>query len=343
MARDTTTYQAVLQDIRKGRIAPAYLFHGEEQFLAEQLSDAIVQTAFGAPKDDFNLHVFHAREHDASAIVNAAMSFPMLADRKVVIVRDADQLRKEDRDSLTAYLQHPLASTSLVVVASKADFRQNPFKLLKEGAVCVELKPLREYEAPEWIETFAGQHGKRIRERAAILLASKVDVSLQELSSEVEKLATYAGTREEITEEDVETVVGLSRQYNIFELCSAVGRKDLPRALQIFDRMHRLGEEPVGMIVMLYRQFVILLKICEMRDRRRSQAEIQQHLKDSLRINPYFFENDYWPQAQQYRTVEAEKAFGFLQEADEAIKSSQMESALIMHRLLFKLIRGAEA
>jgi DNA polymerase III delta subunit len=80
-----------------------------------------------------------------------------------------------------------------------------------------------------------------------------------------------------------------------------------------------------------------------MRDRRRSQAEIQQHLKDSLRINPYFFENDYWPQAQQYRTVEAEKAFGFLQEADEAIKSSQMESALIMHRLLFKLIRGAEA
>lgn len=343
MARDdkSRTYAKALQEIKKGSIEPAYFFYGEEIFLADNLSEAIVQKIFKSDKDDFNVHLFYGKESRSEDILNNAMSFPMLADRKVVILKDAEQLEKNGRDTLAKYFEHPLDTTVFIVISSKPDFRQNLFKKLKDSAVCVELKKLRDNEVPAWIESFAESKGKTIDARAAMLLASKVDMSLRELSTEVEKLATYVGTRPEINDEDVETVIGVSRQFNVFELCAAVGQKDFVKASGIMTNMIRHGEQPVGMIAMMYRQFMILWNICEMRENGRSTQEIEKVLMNQFRIYPNFFQNDYWPQAQKFSVAEIHKCMAFLLEADSEIKSSSVKDDTIMHQLLFKLTRAA--
>lgn len=330
----------VLQQIQSGRVQSLYLLHGDEMFLADQVIDALARKVFGAPKDDFNLHVFHGKESDMTVVLNTAMSFPMMADRKVVIVRDIELYNKADRDALTAYVANPMESTSLVCVSSKADFRQNPFKALGERAVCVELKEVSDREAPAWIESFVERRGKRIGSEAALLLAARVDVSLRELDSEVGKLATYVGSRDTITEEDVETVIGVSRQYNIFEMTDAVGQKDLARAVRVFDQMFRYGEEPVGIVVMLCRHFVILSIICDFLERRRPTGEIEAYFTSRNQLKPYLVTGVYLPQAGKYSPAEIDRVFGALLEADADLKSSPVAKDVIMHRLLVRIIRG---
>ncbi len=338
MAKKGTPYASVLQDVKKGKIDTCYLLHGDELFLAEQLTDAIVFKIFNAEKDDFNLHVFYGKEAGGENILNAAMSFPILADRKVVVLRDAEQLDKNSRDALSQYLAKPADSTCFIAITSKPDFRQNLFKAFEESAVCVELKRLKENEVPAWIESLLGDKHKTITPKAAMLLAAKVDISLRELSSQMEKLITFVGMRNEINEEDVEAVIGISRQYNVFELCRAIGQRDLPRAMTVFENMFRHGEQPVGMIVMMVRQFNILWHICEMQAMKRPGKEIESFLTANFRVWPSLLYSEYYPQAKNFDVRQIHRCFRYLLEADTDLKSSSVNDGMIMQKLIFQLI-----
>ncbi len=333
-------YAAALKSIKKGELAINYFFYGEELFLADELIDTIVYKVFNAEKDDFNLHIFYGKESKGEDILNATMSFPIMADKKVVIVKDIELLEKNSVESLCEYLKNPHDSTVFVAVSGKADFRKNPFKTLEQKAVCVELKKMNDRDIPDWISERVSAGGKEIEPRAAMLMAARSDVAMRDLSSQIEKLCTFVGSRSMINEEDVESVIGISRQYNIFELSHAIGMKDLPKAMTIFNRMYYYGEQPVGMIVMLHRQFVMLWQICDMKEAGRPMREIEQFMMTNHRIYPTYFQNDYWPQAQRYSTKEIRKAFEYLLDADMQLKSSSVKNDLIMHKLIFQLIRG---
>ena len=340
MAEKGISYSAVLENVKKGKIDPGYLLHGDELYLAEQLTDAIIFKVFHAEKDDFNLHIFYGKESTGENILNAAMSFPIMADRKVVVLRDAEQLEKNSRDSLAQYFGRPSETTCFIVITAKPDFRQNFFKTLKEKAVSVELKRLKENEVPAWIESFLADKNKTITPNAARLLAAKVDIPLRELSSQLEKLITFVGSRQEINDEDIEAVIGISRQYNVFELCGAIGQKNLPQALTIFENMFRHGEQPVGMIAMMVRQFVILWHICEMQALKRPSKEIEGFMMSNFRVYPNFLYNDYYPQAKNFNVDQIHACFRFLLEADTNIKSSSIDDGMIMQKLIFQMIRG---
>ena len=333
-------YSTVMKNLKKGDIALNYLFYGEELFLADELIDTIVFKTFNAEKDDFNLHIFYGKESKGEDILNAAMSFPIMAEKKVVILKDVEQLDKNSNESLTEYFKNPHESTVFIAVSGKADFRKNPFKILEQKAVCVELKKLNDRDIPDWIVTHASLKGKEIEPRAAMLMAARSDVSMRDLSNQIEKLCTFVGSRKTINEEDIESVIGISRQYNIFELSNAIGNKDLARAMSIFNQMYYFGEQPVGMIVMLHRQFVMLWQICDKRDAGRPMKEIENFFTTQYRIPSYYFQNDYWPQAQNYTTREIQNCFVYLLDADIQLKSSSIKNDLIMQKLIFQLIRG---
>lgn len=334
------SYPTVLKNIKKGDLALHYLFFGEELFLADELIDTIVFKTFNADKDDFNLHVFYGKESRGEDILNAAMSYPIMAEKKVVIIKDLEQLDKNSAESLTDYFKNPLDSTILIAVSGKADFRKNPFKTLEQKAVCVELKKMNDRDMPDWIESRVASKGKRIEPRATMLMAARSDVSMRDLANQIEKLCTYVGARDTINEEDIESVIGISRQYNIFELSNAIGMKDLPRALSIFNQMYYAGEQSVGMIVMLHRQFVILWQISDRREAGRPMKEIESFMMSNYRIFPNLFQNDYWPQAQNFTTSEIQKCFSYILDADIQLKSSSVRNDLIMQKLIFQIIRG---
>lgn len=333
-------YQTVLKNIKNGDLALNYLFYGEELFLADDLIDTIVFKTFNADNDAFNLHVFYGKESRGEDILNAAMSFPIMAEKKIVILKDIEQLDKKSIESLTDYFKNPHDSTVFIGVSGKADFRKNPFKILEQKAVCVELKKLNDRDVPDWIEAGALLKGKKIEPRAAMLMAARSDVSMRDLSSQIEKLCVYIGSRDTINEEDIESVIGISRQYNIFELSNAIGMKDLARAMSIFNQMYYFGEQPVGMIVMLHRQFILLWQICDKREAGRPMKEIENFMMANYRIYPNLFHNDYWLQAQNYSTSEIQKCFTSLLDADIQLKSSSVKNDLIMQKLIFQLIRG---
>ncbi|MBL7994396.1 DNA polymerase III subunit delta [bacterium] len=333
-------YQTALKNIKKGDLALNYLFYGEELFLADDLIDTIIFKTFNAEKDDFNLHIFYGKESRGEDILNAAMSFPIMAEKKVIILKDVEQLDKNSTDSLSDYFKNPHDSTIFVAVSGKADFRKNPFKILEQKAVCVKLEKLSDRDIPDWIEAGVMQKKKKIEPRAAMLMAARSDVSMRDLYNQIEKLCTYVGARDTINEEDIESVVGISRQYNIFELCNAIGMKDLARALTIFNQMYYFGEQPVGMIVMLHRQFVLLWQICDKREAGRPLKEIENFMMANYRIYPNFFQNDYWPQAQNFSTAEIQECFSYLLDADVQLKSSSVKNDMIMQKVIFQLIRG---
>ncbi|MCB0832722.1 MAG: DNA polymerase III subunit delta, partial [Bacteroidetes bacterium] len=334
------SHAKVLSRIKKDQIDAVYLFFGQEQFLAEQLIDEIILKTFNAPSDDFNLHVFYGRESSGESILNAAMSFPMLADRKVVVIKEADALNKASKDALAQYVKHPHDTTCLIAVSSKADFRQSFFKAFQECAVCVELPSPLETDIPEWIQHFVQAKGKKISSKAALLLGARIDLELMQLASQVDKLCSYIGQRESISEEDVEAVIGISRQYNIFQLCSAIFNKDLPRALHLFDQMMYYGASPVYMVVLIHRQLAVLWQICSMKEAGRSIGEIQGHLAQ-FKVWPDLFHNEYLPQASQFTAAEIQRAFEALLDADTQLKSSSVSDTIIMHKLLYTIVRGS--
>jgi DNA polymerase-3 subunit delta len=334
---ESVSFDAVLKDVRKGHIRPLYLFYGEEMYLADELTRAIVRATFGSDKDDFNLHVLDGKESEAGTIVGAAMSFPMLADFKVVILKNAELLNKDGRDALAEYVERPLDSTRLIVQTAKPDFRQNFFKRLKEAGIAVELHKLDEREFPSWIQDLVQRAGKHIDERAAMLMAAKSDLSMREVATEIEKLITYVGTRATITDEDVETVCGVSRQNNVFELCNAVGRRNFEAAASILQNMLHYGESPVGMVAMMYRHLSILWTICDWREARRSDRDLQSHLQSTYRVFPNFFYNDYQPQAAKFRAADLQQALVWLAETDAQLKSSPLGDDMIMQLLLYRL------
>ncbi|MCK6541777.1 DNA polymerase III subunit delta [bacterium] len=343
MAREekekNASYNDVLKDVRKGNVAPMYLLYGSEVFLADQLADAIVQAVFNAPKDDFNLHIFYGKEAPLDTVISTALGFPVMADRQVIILREADQwkLTKDKRDDLKDLFPKFPDTTVFIAIGSGIDVRTNPWAWMRKNGIAIEFKPLRENEIPVWIDQFLDERGKKITDQASLLLRTRVDLSLREVHNQIDKLCTYIGDRDTINEEDVEEAVGISRQYNIFEFCNAIGKRDLTKAMAVYEQMARFGGEPVYMIVMLTRHYHILLKMCEMRDQGTAPSQIQAVMMTENRIFPNFFQTDYWPQAQKHKTSDVKLAFRCLLQADIQLKSSAVDKDMLMQHLIYQL------
>ncbi len=329
------TYSETIKRIKKGEFDPCYFFHGEETFLADELSDLIIQKTFNAPKDDFNLHIFYGKDASVNDILQASMSFPMLADRKIVILREADQLKQID--AFEDYLKKPTTTTSLIFICAKPDLRKKLWKNLKDFATTVEFKPLAEQHLAEWMISYLAERNKKLNDQALMLLNARLDTSLREINSQLDKLCTFVGDRESITEEDVESVVGISRQYNVFELCNAIGQKNLPQTLHIYQQMMHSGGEPVYMIVMIHRHFISLLGLKELIT---SGQSPQSAISTMMKEYKFFLRSDILPQVKNYTLKEIQFSFNALIEADTQLKSSGMKNDLIMTTLFYKLICG---
>lgn len=334
------SYPTILKQIRTGPLSEVYFFYGEEIFLGERLKDAVIMKALGTLKDDFNLQVFYGKDAAMGDVINAASGFPVMSDRKVVVVKDLDAFSKADKDALLHYTARPSDTTCLILMAVKADFRLSFYKTLAEHAVTVEVQKPDENEWQDWIEHFITEKEKRIDPHAAFLLASRLEISLQDLYGEIEKIVTYIGDRPVITDADVEAVIGLSRQYNAFQLADAVGEKDLGKALAIFRRMLANGEEPVGIIIMLFRHFNILWVIRDMSQAGDAPADIERTLKEQWNIWPQLYRQNYLPQARQFTLTHIHQAMNHLLRADIELKSGGIEPSVVMERLLFQLIHN---
>jgi DNA polymerase III subunit delta len=324
-------FEALIKQWKAGKFAPIYLFHGEEDFLIEQLCNQIVRYALSPEDHDFNLDVLYASEIDGSQLINAVTSYPMMAERRLVLVKNLQHLDDKAQEMLAKYSQQPSPSSCLVMTASKIKANTLLSKSKKHFTV-FEAKKLYDSKMPDWIRSHLAPYKITITNEAVRLLLASTGNSLRNINVELEKILLQLDDRLEISVKDVERVVGISKQYNIFELCDAVGSRNIGNGLAIANRMLQAGESAVGMLVMLTRHFFILARIKEYKAQRMQENSMARELK----IHPYFFKN-YLRQAGQFNRDQLRDAFSMLLDADVNLKSSYQKPQMILELLVVKL------
>ena len=327
-----TSVEQLQKEWSTGKFAPLYLFYGQDDFQIDLACEALVRKAVEPGSEDFNFDQLYGNESDGAGIVNIATSYPMMAARRVVLVKNLHQLPAAGLEMIANYAKSPLQSTCLILTAAKIDARRSVWQQLIQSCSAVEFKPLYDNQVPEWLQRRVSQSGLTISAEAIRLLQGLTGSSLRQLDSEIEKIRINLGESREIGVADVERVVGSSRQFSVFELCDAVGQGKISAGLAILHHMLTQGEQPTGILAMLARHFLILAKLHSMRSRRLPE----EGLAKALKIQPFFLKN-YAAQAAAFSGVQLSAALGHLLEADAQLKRSYQKPALVLELLLFKL------
>ena len=329
-------YQELKREIGEGKLSPVNFFFGEEVYFIEELVGKIVEKGTEPATRDFNYDVLQGEEVNGEVVVALASSFPMMTERRVVVLKSVQKLSSSDKKRILAYVQAPLESTCFVLTAGKVDRRQSFYANLVKHSRWAECKALYENQAVEWVKGHLRGKGITLSHEGATLLVQQVGTSLWSLFHEIEKLFTFSWGKKNLELEDVAEVVGFSRKFNTWELTDAVGRKDLGSALDVLKRLLEEGQSPAGLIMALTRRIFLLMQIRAMSERGLSQERVAR----TLNLRPHFTKR-YMDQVRRFTTEELKTAVIILLRADLYIKTGYMKPNLVMTLVVRDLVRGA--
>ena len=225
--------EKILADLKKHSYKPVYWLEGDEEFFIDQVIEHAEKRILSESEAGFNLTIFYGRDVSWADLINTCRKYPMFSDRQVVILKEAQAMKEIEK--LENYVEKPLGSTLLFVAykGKKVDGRTRLAKLLKEKSVLLSTKKLYDNELPEWTNNLVKSKGFTITNKALFLLIDHIGNDLSRLNNEINKLALNLQDRKNITEDDVETFVGISKDFNVFELQQAIANKDLYKAVRI--------------------------------------------------------------------------------------------------------------
>jgi DNA polymerase-3 subunit delta len=219
-------YFNIKQNLEKGKYAPVYVLDGEEPYYIDNLLHVFEEKILGPDEKDFNLITLYGKETTWADVVNAARRFPMFAERMVVILKEAAQLK--DIGELANYIENPSPTTILVVDhrLKEIDKRTRFAKVIKDKAVYFTSKKLKEDETPSWISSFAQSQGYEIPAREAEMLSVYLGNDLQKIANELEKIRINEPELKQLTTQHIEKYIGISKEYNVFDLPDVIFRND---------------------------------------------------------------------------------------------------------------------
>jgi DNA polymerase-3 subunit delta len=224
--------EKIIGEWQKKNFKPVYWLEGEEPYYIDMVADYAERHILSESEVGFNLTIFYGRDADWAAVMNACRRYPMFADRQVVVLKEAQHMK--DIDRLEAYVQNPLISTVFVVAykEKKLDGRSSFSKLVKKGGYLLSEK-IRDYQLGEWTSEMIRQMGLSINQKALLILVDHIGNDLSRMQNEVDKLAVNLQGRKNITEEEIEQFIGISKEFNVFELQDAIASINLAKAIRI--------------------------------------------------------------------------------------------------------------
>ena len=225
--------EKIMVDWKNNRYKPVYWLEGEEEYFINQVVDYAEHHVLTEAESGFNLTVFYGRDASWPEVINACRRYPVSAQRQVVLIKEAQHMREIEK--LENYIDKPLSSTLLVIAYKEKtlDKRTRFAKMLKEKAELVTTKKMWENQLPEWTSELVRSKGYNINQKALLLIVDHIGNDLSRISHEIEKLLVNLHNRKNITEDDVEKYIGISKEFNVFELQDAFGKRDLPKAIRI--------------------------------------------------------------------------------------------------------------
>ncbi len=326
----------IVIDIKSGKIKPIYFLMGEEPYYIDKISDYIEQNVLNEADKGFNLMSLYGRDVTIDDIIGHAKRYPMMADRQVIIVKEAQDLSRTI-EKLAAYANNPQESTMLVVnyKYKKIDKRKALYKAIKKIGVVFESKKLYENQVSDWIIRVLASKKISIVPKAAQMLVEFLGTDLSKISNELDKLQIVLSNTNQITPELIEENIGISKDYNNFELRKAIGQHDVVKAYQIVSYFaNNPKDNPMVVTVsLLFSFFSQLLHFHGLADKSK------RNVATALRINPYFVE-DYTIAARNFPMRKVSAVIALLREFDvksKGVGSSNVSHGDLLKELLFKI------
>lgn len=330
--------KSIVSDIKKGDPKPIYFLMGEEPYFIDKISDFIEDNVLQEEEKGFNQMVLYGRDVSIEDIVGNAKRYPMMAERQVVIVKEAQDLSRTI-EQLTDYADNPQPTTVLVICYKykKLDKRKKLHKSIAKSGVIYESKRLYENQVSDWIRKELHSRDYQISPKASQMLVEFLGTDLSKIDNELKKLQLVAPKGTTITPEIIEENIGISKDFNNFELRKAIGMKDNLKAHQIINYFSQNPKDnPMVMTVsLLFSFFSQLLQYHALTDK--SKANVARALK----VNP-FFVSDYSTAAQNYPMKKVSQIVSFLRDADvksKGVGAANVPQGDLLKELLVKVMR----
>ena len=327
------TYQQIINQMKSGDWKPIYFLHGEEDYYIDLIANYVEENLLTDDEKEFNMTLLYGKDTTCDEIIMAAKRYPMMSQYQLIMVREAQNIK--DFDILSTYLKQPLAS-SVIVFCHKhgsVDARKKFVKDIATTGILFESKRKYDNEIPSWITAYVREHNADIEPKAANLLAEFLGTQLSKVVNEVDKLLILLNNSEtrRIDSAMVERNIGISKDYNNFELVKALGDRDILKINRIIDHFAKdpKNNPIVVTTTVVFNFFSNLLLYHSLKDK--SQANVAAELK----INPYFVK-DYQHAASIYNSARTLYAIGLLRELD--VRSKGFGDSSTSHRDLLREI-----
>ncbi|MEN2416100.1 DNA polymerase III subunit delta [Flavobacterium mesophilum] len=326
----------IVNDIKAGDIKPIYFFMGEEPYYIDKLTEYIEENVLAEEEKGFNQTVLYGRDVSIEDVVSTAKRYPMMADRQVVIVKEAQDLSR-NIDKLEAYANNPMETTVLVFCYKykTLDKRKKVTKVLAQNGLVYESKKLYENQVGDWIKRVLAGKKYTIDPKANAMLVEFLGTDLSKINNELEKLQIILPQGTMITAEHIEENIGFSKDYNVFELRKAIGERNQLKAYKIAENFaHNPKEYPLVMTTgLVFGFFVQLLKYHGLKDKN------PKNVASALGVNPYFLK-EYDLAVKNYPMRKVSQIVGALRDIDvksKGVGANALPQSDLLKEMLYKI------
>ncbi len=336
-----TTPESALKTLKSNQFLPLYLLHGDEPYYLDQLTELLEEQVLAPAERSFNQFILFGKDLTIPALLSYAKRFPMLSDKQVVLVKEAQGIggleAKEMNRLLEEYALNPLSSTVLVLCFKEpVDERKAWVKAFDKNGMAVNSRRLYDNKLPDWIAEYCHARGAKVSKAALMMLAEFVGNDLKRLANELDKILLNLRAGEDVTAEVIETYVGVSKEYNSFEFQKALFQRDVVKANQIalFFASNPKNYPLQPILIVLYNCFSKLLMVHAATNRG------EKELAGQLGVNPYFVK-DYLTGANQFSGEKTARVISFLRLADaqaKGVEAGSLDEGAILRELVFKIL-----
>ena len=333
------TYLDIISSLQKKDFKSIYFLNGEEPFYIDKIVDFISNNVLEESERDFNQTILYAKDTVPINVIDSAVRLPMMAEKQVVIVKEAQEYKNASQwEVFEKYFESPAPDTILVFAYKykKFDKRSRLYKILKKNAVIFESSGVKDWELGRWIKDYLKEKKRSISDKAVALLVEFIGNDLSRISNELEKLFILVDDGEQINEKHIETNIGISKDYNVFELVNAVMEKDNRKALKIVNYFSKNPKATHITVVLsnLLNLYQRLFKVHFLK------SDNPATVASALKIAPYpaklVLSNK-----RKHPPKIISRNFGILREYDllaKGVGSSGTEQSELMKELVFKLL-----
>lgn len=323
--------QKFYQDLEKGEISPLYFIYGEEPFLLKQAYHFLRASILQPHEFDFNFQIFYGEDLDLESLKDSLQTLPMMAVRRLVILKDADAMPDSAWEELFPFFETPIDSTVFAIFASKVDKRKKSIKTLLDRGTSLEFKKPYDNQIPSWIRYIAGLNEVQVDDEAIHEIHRRVGSHLLEIESALKKLKDFMGKDSRLTLQHVLEALSITKEESVFRLIEALGHGDRAKSLEILVRVLDQDQNEVGLISLIARHFRLLYQL----KRHQAAGVYGSKLAQALQIPPYFL-NQYLDQGHFWTESQIEQILVILSETDRALKSSPVSAHIWLENLVLK-------